>query len=182
MRLWEIIIVSVGLALDAFTVAVCRGSTQGNLKKSTALLVGIIFGAIQTIMLAAGMIIALYPMLNINNEKDLIKNLKEKLEKLNKIKFTDKEWEDLFNNIIANPNDGIIEKTKKIQEDYKQILTLENGEVIKLTLNFARLLQLKNKRIAEYNWQNMFLIVQFLPLIIAQFQLYSTHLCNCSLS
>ena len=42
MRLWEIIIVSVGLALDAFTVAVCRGSTQGNLKKSTALLVGII--------------------------------------------------------------------------------------------------------------------------------------------
>lgn len=25
-------------------------------------------------------------------------------------------------------------------------LTLENGEVIKLTLNFARLLQLKNKR------------------------------------
>lgn len=69
MRLWEIIIVSVGLALDAFTVAVCRGSTQGNLKKSTALLVGIIFGAILTIMLAAGMIIALYPMLNINNEK-----------------------------------------------------------------------------------------------------------------
>ena len=41
------------------------GSTQGNLKKSTALLVGIIFGAIQTIMLAAGMIIALYPMLEI---------------------------------------------------------------------------------------------------------------------
>ena len=70
-----------------------------------------------------------YEYLNINNEKDLIKNLKEKLEKLNKIKFTDKEWEDLFNNIIANPNDGIIEKTKKIQEDYKQILTLENGEL-----------------------------------------------------
>ena len=70
-----------------------------------------------------------YEYLNINNEKDLIKNLKEKLEKLNKIKFTDKEWDDLFNNIIANPNDGIIEKTKKIQEDYKQILTLENGEL-----------------------------------------------------
>lgn len=70
-----------------------------------------------------------YEYLNINNEKDLIKNLKEKLEKLNKIKFTDKEWENLFNNIIANPNDGIIEKTKKIQEDYKQILTLENGEL-----------------------------------------------------
>ena len=69
MRLWEVIIVSVGLSLDAFTIAVCRGSTQGNLKKSTATLVGLIFGAIQTIMLAAGMIIAIYPMLNIQNEK-----------------------------------------------------------------------------------------------------------------
>lgn len=69
MRLWEVIIVSIGLALDAFTIAVYRGSTQGNLKKSTAVLVGLIFGAIQTIMLAAGMIIAIYPMLNIQNEK-----------------------------------------------------------------------------------------------------------------
>lgn len=33
-------------------------------------------------------------------------------------------------------------------------LTLENGEVIKLTLNFARLLQLKNKRKKEYEEYN----------------------------
>lgn len=43
MRLWEIIIVSVGLSLDAFTIAVCRGSTQGKLNKLTATLVGIIW-------------------------------------------------------------------------------------------------------------------------------------------
>ena len=53
MRLWEIIIVSVGLSLDAFTIAVCRGSTQGKLNKLTATLVGIIFGLIQTLMLTA---------------------------------------------------------------------------------------------------------------------------------
>ncbi|MBS7131380.1 MAG: hypothetical protein KH116_10605 [Clostridium sp.] len=33
-------------------------------------------------------------------------------------------------------------------------LTLENGEVIKLTLNFARLLQLKNKRKKDYEEYN----------------------------
>ena len=33
-------------------------------------------------------------------------------------------------------------------------LTLENGEVIKLTLNFARSLQLKNKRKKEYEEYN----------------------------
>ena len=74
MNLWEVIIVSIGLSLDAFTIAVCRGSTQGNLKRTTATLVGLIFGAIQTIMLAAGMIVAIYPMLNIQNEKIISKN------------------------------------------------------------------------------------------------------------
>lgn len=74
MNLWEVIIVSIGLSLDAFTIAVCRGSTQGNLKRTTATLVGLIFGAIQTIMLAAGMIVAIYPMLNIQNEKIISMN------------------------------------------------------------------------------------------------------------
>ena len=67
MRLWEIIIVSVGLALDAFTVAVCRGATQGNLKKSSSIFVGMIFGAIQTLMLTLGMFIAIFPMLKSEN-------------------------------------------------------------------------------------------------------------------
>lgn len=70
-----------------------------------------------------------YEYLNINNEKELIINLRKQLEKLNKIEFTNKEWNDLFNNFIANPNDGIIEKTKKIQEDYKYPLQLETGEL-----------------------------------------------------
>ncbi len=75
-----------------------------------------------------------YEYININNEKELIQNLKMQLEKLNKIKFTNKEWDDLFNNFIANPNDGIIEKTKKIQEDYKKELTLEDGELTNIYL------------------------------------------------
>ncbi len=70
-----------------------------------------------------------YEYLNINNENDLILNLRKQLEKLNKIKFTDKEWNELFNNYIANPNDGITEKTRKIQEDYKYPLQLESGEL-----------------------------------------------------
>lgn len=68
MSLWEVIIVSIGLSLDALTVAVCRGSNQGNLKKTTAILVGVIFGAVQTMILALGMAIAIFPLLNIQNE------------------------------------------------------------------------------------------------------------------
>ena len=70
-----------------------------------------------------------YQYLSIKNEEDLIINLRKQLERLNKIEFTDKEWNDLFNNFIANSNVGIIEKTRKIQEDYKYPLQLESGEL-----------------------------------------------------
>ena len=74
MSLFEVIIVAIGLALDSFTVAVCRGSNQGNLKKSNAAIVGIIFGGIQTLMLIIGMLIAIFPMLNIENQKIISMN------------------------------------------------------------------------------------------------------------
>lgn len=67
MSLWEIIIVAIGLALDSFTVVVCKGSTQAMLKKSTSIFVGMIFGGIQTIMLTLGMLIAIFPMLKSEN-------------------------------------------------------------------------------------------------------------------
>lgn len=67
MSIWEVIIVSIGLSLDAFTVAVCKGATHASLKKATALLSGIIFGAIQTLMLGIGMCIAWFPMIKIDS-------------------------------------------------------------------------------------------------------------------
>ena len=64
-----------------------------------------------------------YQYLKIESEQDLINNLRIQLERLNDFTFFDKEWNDFYQNIIANGNDGILEKTKKIQEDYIQILT-----------------------------------------------------------
>lgn len=68
-----------------------------------------------------------YEYITIKSEQDLIDNLRTQLEKLNNYTFFDKEWEDFYTGVIANGNDGILEKTKKIQEDYIQILTLDNG-------------------------------------------------------
>lgn len=70
-----------------------------------------------------------YEYIRINKEEELLNNLRNQLEILNKIKFTDNEWDNFFNSYIANPNDGIVEKTKKIQEDYKKELTLDSGEL-----------------------------------------------------
>ena len=69
-----------------------------------------------------------YEYLNINNENELILNLRRQLEKLNNYHFTDGEWDYFFSTIIANKNDYIIEKTRLIQEDYKQEIALDSGE------------------------------------------------------
>lgn len=68
-----------------------------------------------------------YEYLAIHTEKDLIANLRNKLEELNHYHFTDKEWEYFFMNAVANPNEHIEEKTRNIQEDYVKVLKQDNG-------------------------------------------------------
>lgn len=68
-----------------------------------------------------------YEYLNIDCQTALIDNLRIQLEKLNGYKFSDKEWKYFFENQIANANEGIVEKTRKIQEDYIQVLRRDDG-------------------------------------------------------
>ena len=75
-----------------------------------------------------------YEYLTIHHENDLIANLRTQLEKLNDYQFSDKEWDRFFKNSIANQNDGIKEKTRKIQEDNVQVLKRDDGSSKNITL------------------------------------------------
>lgn len=75
-----------------------------------------------------------YEYLKIRTEKDLMANLRTKLEELNGYHFSDNEWEQFFNNSAANPNEHIVEKTRKIQEDYVQVLKRDDGTSKNITL------------------------------------------------
>jgi len=75
-----------------------------------------------------------YEYLNIHNEEELILNLKDKLEKLNNIIFSENEWERFFKEKIANKNESIIEKTRTIQEDYIKSFTRDNGTLVNISL------------------------------------------------
>ena len=68
-----------------------------------------------------------YEYIKIHNSEALIENLRKQLEIVNDYKFTDSEWERFFNNNIANNNDGIVEKTRKIQVDHVQVLKRDDG-------------------------------------------------------
>lgn len=56
-----------------------------------------------------------YEYFKIKDEASFIKNLRTQLEKLNNFSFSENEWENFFNQSIANANEGIVEKTRKIQ-------------------------------------------------------------------
>lgn len=68
-----------------------------------------------------------YDYLSITSEKELVANLRAQLEKLNDYRFTDREWTAFFKEKIANQNNGIVEKTAIVQDDYIQLLTREDG-------------------------------------------------------
>ena len=69
-----------------------------------------------------------YEYLPIATEADVIANLRTQLELLNKVQFTDTEWERFFLESISGERDGILEKTRRIQEDHIRVLTRDNGE------------------------------------------------------
>ena len=75
-----------------------------------------------------------YTYLPIHTEEDLIRNVRKQLEELNSYKFSDSEWDRFFNDVIANKNEGIVEKTAKIQEDNIQVLKRDDGMSKNITL------------------------------------------------
>ena len=115
-----------------------------------------------------------YEYLIIHNEKELIANLKDKLEKLNNIIFSENEWERFFKEKIANKNEGIIEKTRTIQEDYIKNFTRDNGTLVNISLidkknihnNFLQVINQYEEENGNHNTRyDVSILVNGLPLI-----------------
>jgi type I restriction enzyme R subunit len=75
-----------------------------------------------------------YEYLHIHKEKDLIVNIRSQLERLNSYQFSESEWDRFFKGSIANHNESIVEKTRKIQEDNIQVLKRDDGSSKNITL------------------------------------------------
>ena len=75
-----------------------------------------------------------YEYLQIHTEAELIANLRKKIEQLNSYNFTDTEWERFFHKYIANANEGIVEKTRTIQEDAVKNMERDDGSTKNITL------------------------------------------------
>ncbi len=84
-----------------------------------------------------------YEYITFSSEDELKANLRHQLEMLNNIKFTDNEWKSFFKSCIASENEGIAEKTRRIQCDHVQVLNRDDGT--------AKNIQLIDKRNVHNN-------------------------------
>ena len=66
---------------------------------------------------------------NFKTSNELYTNLKVQIERLNDVSFSKSEWERFLTEYLDSPNEGMVEKTRKIQEDYIYDFTFDDGHL-----------------------------------------------------
>lgn len=114
-----------------------------------------------------------YERIKINSVEDLYINLKEQIERLNNINFTDNEWQRFLVEYLDTPNDSLVEKTRKIQEDYIYDFIfddghLENIKIIDKKNIHNNFLQMVNQVVQKGKYENRYdvtILINGLPLV-----------------
>lgn len=65
----------------------------------------------------------------LNNHDELIKNLRVQLQRLNNVVFSDAEWQRFLEEYLDKPSDSLIDKTRKIHDDYIYDFVFDNGRI-----------------------------------------------------
>ena len=66
---------------------------------------------------------------DLNNHDALVKNLRAQLQRLNNVVFSDAEWQRFLEEYLDKPSDSLIEKTRKIHDDYIYDFVFDNGRI-----------------------------------------------------
>lgn len=65
----------------------------------------------------------------LNTPKALLANVRVQLQALNAVQFTDGEWSRFVETWLDKPSDGIVEKTRKIHDDYIHDFVFDDGRI-----------------------------------------------------
>ena len=114
-----------------------------------------------------------YERLPIHSEAELKANLRRQIEKLNQCQFSDAEWQRFFDSSIGRQNDGIIEKTERIQTDHVQILERDDGTTRNIRLidkdcihnNTLQVINQYEAKGARKNRYDVTMLVNGLPMV-----------------
>lgn len=114
-----------------------------------------------------------YEFIKISSNEDLYKNLKIQIEKLNNVSFSYDEWERFLLEYLDAPNDGMVEKTRKIQEDYIYDFTFDDGHLQNINIidkknihnNFLQVTNQVRGEGKNHNRYDVTILVNGLPLV-----------------
>jgi len=109
----------------------------------------------------------------LTSHEALLLNLREQLEKLNSVKFSDSEWQKFLTEYLDRPSDTIIDKTRKIQNNHIYDFIFDSGEIKNIYLIdkkniFRNQLQVINQFEQEGTFANRYdvtILVNGLPLV-----------------
>lgn len=59
----------------------------------------------------------------------MLANVRVRLEDLNSVQFSDEEWQRFVATYLDNPSDGIIDKTRKVHDDYIHDFVFDDGRI-----------------------------------------------------
>lgn len=115
-----------------------------------------------------------YTYVDIKTEAQMIANLRQQMDRLNKVELTDSEWQQLFNGYIAKPDDSVMEKADRIQRNEIVHITRDDGSSLNIKLIdktdiFNNQLQVLNQYTPENgkheNRYDVTILVNGLPLV-----------------
>jgi len=114
-----------------------------------------------------------YEYVDFKSNDALYKNLKTQIETLNSVKFSDSEWERFLSEYLDKENDGIVEKTRKIQDDFIYDFVFDDGHIQNIYLldkedmlkNKLQVMRQFEQRGSYKNRYDVTILVNGLPLI-----------------
>lgn len=107
------------------------------------------------------------------SKDDLYQNLKVQIEKLNGVFFSIEEWKRFLVEYLDSPNDGMIEKTRKVQENHIYDFIFDDGHLKNIKIidknnihnNFLQVMNQFQQEGNHHNRYDVTVLVNGLPLV-----------------
>lgn len=110
---------------------------------------------------------------HLKSREDMLANIREQLQILNNVTFSDAEWTRFVEEYLDKPSDHIIEKTRKIHDDFIHDFTFDDGQLQNIYLvdkknvirNKVQVISQFEQKGAHTNRYDVTILVNGLPLV-----------------
>ncbi|MGJ0495311.1 type I restriction endonuclease subunit R [Aliarcobacter cryaerophilus] len=110
---------------------------------------------------------------DLNSPDKMLVNIRKQLQELNKVEFSNGEWNRFCEEYLDRPSDNIVDKTRKIHDDYIYDFTFDNGTIKNIylldkkniTRNKVQVIKQFSQKGTQANRYDVTILVNGLPLV-----------------